>query len=196
MVFLRSLFFLLVILADDPNLLMMLSSDAPCPCLWSWSDPLRRRLLGLLLMLSWDEALKRPVSKAVKTERFSGDSMSKEWARWSRPRRRRSMLRMVAALWSLSCISTLSRRRVSLNSAVTFAFHSAAWAFISPTFTTTRKGKNKNKTTKIKWSEIHFYWTVAQERFLSGIESETSLNSKAYIWAQFSSAQWLYSDRL
>lgn len=190
MVFLMSLFFLLVILADDPNLLMMLSSDAPCPCLWSWSDPLRRRLLGLLLMLSWDEALKRPVSKAVKTERFSGDSISKEWARWSKPRRRRSMLRMVAALWSLSWISTLSRRRVSLNSAVTFAFHSAAWAFISPTFTT-GKGKNKNKT-KIKWSDIHFYWTVAQECFLSGIELETSFNSKAYIWAQFSSAQCLY----
>lgn len=40
---------------------------------------------------------------------------------------------MEAALWNLSKISILRRRRVSLNSADTLAVHSAAWARNSPT---------------------------------------------------------------
>ncbi|KAK6307401.1 hypothetical protein J4Q44_G00225490 [Coregonus suidteri] len=84
-------------------------------------------------MLSWEEVLKQPWSKLANTALFSGESMSREWALCSRPSCLRSMLRMVAARCNLSWISTLSRRRVSRNSARTFAFHSAAWTLNSPT---------------------------------------------------------------
>lgn len=48
-------------------------------------------------------------------------------------------LRLIdAARWNLSWISMLTRRRVSLNSAETFAVHSAACARISPTCNDTK----------------------------------------------------------
>lgn len=142
--FLRISLFLLRLasLVRDPNrMLKRFSSEEDAVCWvcslpwWSYGSqaPLSLRLLSLVSMLSWEDVLKRPASRLANKARFSGESISSEWARCSRPSWRRSMLRMVAARWSLSWISTLRRRRVSRNSARTFAFHSAAWALNSPT---------------------------------------------------------------
>ncbi len=130
MFFLNSLVLLrLASFVTEPRPLKMLSSE------YAWLGSLRRcsfcsirrrRLLSFVSMLSWEDVLQLVVSRLLKAARRSGDSMSREWVRWSKPSCLRSMLRMVAALCSLSWTSTLSRRLVSRSSARTLAFHSAA----------------------------------------------------------------------
>ncbi len=94
---------------------------------------LQSQVVQLVSMLSCEEVLKRPASRLAKTARFSGDSMSSECALCSRPRRLRSMLRMVAPAEVCRGSHRWGAAGVSRNSARTFAFHSAAWALNSPT---------------------------------------------------------------